>query len=552
MRAEDLNMRITSELNVAKASEKLEMFQNRLYLFDFDETLTFLSTNKNPNATSRSVYEAKLWECTTPTERENFYRENMKPQVAELFRGIWELGATIGIPTFSNAPDEVYAHFRAIGLTDREIRKIIIEFRPENFDPSTTKKDTLVLKILERANSVIGEVIFCDDSKQHIDEIQKTLGEMDISCRTFLVPRSWADTRKITLEFIDTLMVEIKELKNACQTDGTPLPNQTQIKRFYIFDRDDTLIDDRGQLINPQFISPFVQTILHESTFAWAIASAGATELEVDPFYKAISIEMEISKKPAYIQFNQINSLIAALINIDGLEIKWDPTEENSPQETKAKIIFNMLLETKELMLYEEIKWRRSKTSFIFTPEASLQFKFGNTIIIFNANTLFLRINDLEKGDCKLFFIFLAMDKMELRPKLSQELIDFGVQKIQSPESYVTINSEDVVFVDDRKNNCEIIAEAGFTAIIADTEAASRNRNYLTTNSYLSNMELTLPEPIRKLFNVSNAFNSLSDHDLNRISYEEIQNLRNSALNILKQLRPYLHVEQLWAHIQRL
>lgn len=56
------------------------------------------------------------------------------------------------------------------------------------------------------------------------------------------------------------------------------------VQRFYVLDRDDTLIDKDEKLIQPRFLFAFISTIQSEAALKWAIASRGASELRVDPF----------------------------------------------------------------------------------------------------------------------------------------------------------------------------------------------------------------------------------------------------------------------------
>lgn len=191
----------------------------RLYLFDFDETLNFLSTDKNPKATSRTVYEAKLWKKEGEARREAI-RTNMKPGVYELFQKIYENeNSEAGILTFSNAQQDVHAHFSAVGLSEEEIQKIHFEFRPDNFDPETSTKRDMALRIINKiGRENITEVVYADDTKRHVADILALMNELGIPCRTFVVPRAQMGNEKEQCAFIEELHNELITLNNPNKT----------------------------------------------------------------------------------------------------------------------------------------------------------------------------------------------------------------------------------------------------------------------------------------------------------------------------------------------
>jgi hypothetical protein len=165
----------------------------RLFLVDFDECLTHFSTDKNPKAIGRTVYEAGLSRCKTPEQRNAYLAQNMKPRVAELFRRIIQTDSCVaGIVTFSNDPETVKAHLIAAGLTDEEVSAIKFRFRPANFHPDTSKKDTMVLNIVDEiGRDNIECVYYADDTARHVDDVTACMAANHIPCQALLVPRGF-------------------------------------------------------------------------------------------------------------------------------------------------------------------------------------------------------------------------------------------------------------------------------------------------------------------------------------------------------------------------
>jgi hypothetical protein len=313
--------------------------------------------------------------------------------------------------------------------------------------------------------------------------------------------------------------------------EGVALVEAKPVQKFYIFDRDDTLIDKNGHLINPHVIVPFVQMIDREESLQWAIASAGAIGLQEDDGYKALLAQTPITKKPVYILFNGMSSLIAAARNIDGVDVNWDENEKNRPDATKAQIVFNMLLDDHFLKLNTTVSNEKSNTTFIYNEKLVIQFQFGNTTFFINAEMLLSKITVIVKGDCKLFFILQALDSAKLKPVLTDGLKHFGIQSIDAPRDYQEIAAKDVVFLDDKKGNCDAVAHAGFTAIVADTAVASEKRGYATTDTYLGKLQETIPNETT----LRNVLQEINSSNLDTLSPEKITAQRNHVLTeILK------------------
>jgi hypothetical protein len=272
-------------------------------------------------------------------------------------------------------------------------------------------------------------------------------------------------------------------------------------KRFYVFDRDDTLIDKENHIINPLSIFPFFKA-LDSHEIRWGIVSSGASELKADEAYKALNEKIEFKAPPVYIQFNSsgASTLIAKTYKVHNIKAQWDQTIRNDQtidEGKKAKIILDVIIaiaQKHELKLDMPIKIPKTESTFILSRDSSFYLYFGKTKIEVNISTFCANFEPIAKGQYKVFSVLMGLDAAKLQPKLTTELNQLGIKQIASPDDYQLINLKDVVFVDDRLDNCKAIQAAGATIVPADTMAANESkRGHNTTNVYLRKLEETLP-----------------------------------------------------------
>lgn len=92
---------------------------------------------------------------------------------------------------------------------------------------------------------------------------------------------------------------------------------------YFIFDRDDTLIDQHNRLLNPDRMMPLLNTIGANPSTTWAIASAGAIELDDDPAFKAIQRGGYTVERPFYAKILRGNAvLLNRVIAMDISEVR--------------------------------------------------------------------------------------------------------------------------------------------------------------------------------------------------------------------------------------
>lgn len=272
-------------------------------------------------------------------------------------------------------------------------------------------------------------------------------------------------------------------------------------KRFYIFDRDDTLTDKNNKLINENSIVAFLKTI--NKNHPWAIASAGAIDLHEDWAYQALSKKIKFEPEPAYVQFNGSLSLIRASSGFKNIECQWDDKTEKDPLFNAHLLIVDAVIDFARKNKVESgtrISVPKTSSSFSLNQESILQFTFGKTIIEINALKFCEHLKEIEAGKYKIFYILNVLDQKGYRLDLTQELKDFGIVGISAPEDYISIAPKDVVFVDDRPENCENCAKLGITAIVADPPETQATYRYENVNTYLEKLTETLPEDKKKLF----------------------------------------------------
>lgn len=250
-------------------------------------------------------------------------------------------------------------------------------------------------------------------------------------------------------------------------------------KRFYVFDRDNTLIDDENSLINKNVIVPFLRAVDQGSNTVWAIASA--TELKADPAYQALKKENSLFGESAYVQFNGMQTLIKMTTKIKSyfLDLKNNEdklfTLHNTPKIIMDAIINANITAAKKNrkldFLSMEFSIPQMKSTFnLFSTTSELHFTFGKIKVVMNASKFCAQFELINKGQYKLFSVFAALDQKRCAPKLTWELKAFGIKSIKAPTEYQLIHPKEVVFVDDHVDSCALLEAAGFTAIPTDTK----------------------------------------------------------------------------------
>jgi hypothetical protein len=279
--------------------------------------------------------------------------------------------------------------------------------------------------------------------------------------------------------------------------------------RIYLFGRDDALLGKNKRLINPHSICNFIKQIDEAPAHHWAIISPAGNELAEDEGYKAISKELRrgnnyvLKKTPAYVTFNGRRSLAArtvacslSVITINGeLSRKArrnEITEAEVQQENVRAAMLHLLTADVKFSHVQDV----DKNITIMIPKkARFTLQLGNTSIIIDAETFYEHREDFENGAYRLFHVLEALDQAELYVEVSDALKELGIIAIASPAKYKQVQPADVIFVDAKIANCELIRNAGFTAIDADTEAAPDHKTAEEHGTYLAKFVNHTPIP---------------------------------------------------------
>ena len=263
--------------------------------------------------------------------------------------------------------------------------------------------------------------------------------------------------------------------------------------KFFIFDRDDTLIDKNLNLINKERIFNILNTISCHPDSGWAIASAGGIDLENDPAFSAIVRELNTIKKPAYIQFSSsINGLLNRISSIEYLH--YESSEKSligsDPNTLALSVALNgeLIEETRGQFIVQSDK---PKVKFTFNNDAKVQFKIGQTFYTMSLKRLRDNLDLLEQGKFKLFFIFDALNQAQLKLNLEDcpQMKSFGITAIAAPDAYYPIDIQDVVFCDDTPGNVALATLNGFVGIDADTSCSSKWAKAEKHDTYLDKLD---------------------------------------------------------------
>tara|TARA_R110000868_G_scaffold77983_4_gene222955 strand:+ start:774 stop:1691 length:918 start_codon:yes stop_codon:yes gene_type:complete len=171
-----------------------------LFIFDFDMTLTFLQTDSQLYKIEESKHLANR------RTHQQFIQKNMKPDVAEMFRAIWANGHAVAIATFCNDKELLISHLSAAGLSDLEIERITIAFRPDNFEA------------LQKEERVTGQTIINKNGQiEQITRIVNGLSQEAVDGFTF-IDDSGTNTKSASAAYPDCRVIRVN---NFTDKDGT-------------------------------------------------------------------------------------------------------------------------------------------------------------------------------------------------------------------------------------------------------------------------------------------------------------------------------------------
>ena len=135
------------------------------------------------------------------------------------------------------------------------------------------------------------------------------------------------------------------------------------VTSIFLFDRDDTLVDKKWELINRDRICSSLQHISFDNTSRWGIVSAGGTELAVDEAYLAIKKNVSLGSEPVYVTFNRNYTLAKCATSItDGaVAIEIDGVTQDLRNEELTKIAIDALFNARDFKFNEFIQLKSGK-----------------------------------------------------------------------------------------------------------------------------------------------------------------------------------------------
>lgn len=270
------------------------------------------------------------------------------------------------------------------------------------------------------------------------------------------------------------------------------MQNKVQNKVF-LFDRDSTLIDRSKDLFNKDIIKSFFIAIKNRK-LSWGIISSGAIYLAHDDAYKKLK---DFSSQPAYSMLGKGNGTFLPLKNDWGFTVNGLP-EKDSEQYIHALLVNGKFDKEgsfsatvgKEKFTIENI----AETQFFEITHDNLvkdgknEFKnpFKKPIILKINLKKWLNNRELfANGDNKLFKAIFVLEQLGYRLDVSEIPDTFGIET-SGGDNLKPIRPSDVVFLDDKKGVCDLMQQACFHSLRADTtEATAKDKELETTNTYL-------------------------------------------------------------------
>lgn len=302
-------------------------------------------------------------------------------------------------------------------------------------------------------------------------------------------------TSEVTIEEQNAQQIDLSESPNNDTTQDSILTEVESEPVLFISDKDDTLVGEvngqDGQLLDIDFTRNIAQIISTQPNTHFAIASKGGNQnVRTNNGYDTTVTQLvkentEIDlKEPIMPQITGVASLIQ---HVDSSNIIYDKyTDSKEPPKTYTS------KESQELALQRYLKFDLSKLDedHIKLLDKSLDnttwtLKFGDTLVTFSAEECNKHggpDKQLKNGDFKFFSILMALDSAKLKldttnDEVMEKLKSFGITDIKSPDNYQTIKPSNIIFLDDNKDSVDLIQEAGFTCIHADTQALHNRLN---------------------------------------------------------------------------
>jgi|GEM_PF-6686653 len=310
-------------------------------------------------------------------------------------------------------------------------------------------------------------------------------------------------------------------------------------ERFYIFDRENALVDGYGNNILQEKMFPFIQT-LDNNRLSWAIVSFNKTKREDDNFYSNFQLYHTGGWPPVYIQSNETDAALFDHVvsgkNIYLIEGQDKRTDINAD---KAKTILKACIKNAANIAENKLDTIKINETdkFNLSDDSIITLQFGKTSIDFKLWDFVEALQTIEKNKdrYRLFSIFMALDAAQLKLDMTDELKQFGIMEIRTPGDYQKIAASNIVVLDNNKDLCVKLKEVGFNAIHADTPLERELDHCDTENNYVNELITSLPPRIVDSYYENAGIDIITADDKNKIQPELLRYRNYLALEERKQ-----------------
>ncbi|MBN9230938.1 MAG: hypothetical protein BGO90_06515 [Legionella sp. 40-6] len=267
-----------------------------------------------------------------------------------------------------------------------------------------------------------------------------------------------------------------------------------------IFDRDNTLIDQNNQIINPGKMVSMIKAIAEASQCKMGIASLERVTKESDRAILAFHATGVMTKNTeiALAEYGKptlAHSLADSMIDVAGIE--YD--EENSilrarnsffaaeiqiPESTPGRVE-----KTDDFGDWNLVSGTKNKRPIKINPETVWTAKIGQTLIKIRGKEFFENYSYYVDSDCKIAAVFQILDQHKLKLKATPELCALGFINITTPSNYKEITANDLVILDSKTSICSYLRSAGMTTIHVNTDGI-----------YVSQLQSVLPTEVKEKY----------------------------------------------------
>lgn len=398
-----------------------------------------------------------------------------------------------------------------------EIEKIVQAKRERSPRKKVVEKKRISIKDLDAVDVLTNLYLFSisrtptervgRDPQQIRQEAHKLISESPYIDNMFGVPinvdfsKSDIDPEKFdSYAGLGSVALVVKSIREALEDLHRP--------RFFLFDRDDTLINEEQKIINPSKMISMMRAISETPECEIGIVSHGGITKEHDPALIAFNATGVMKKNIAYAQYGS-TTFVNSLVGVEGIEFdETDPIKRARDSFNSAEAQISGMPEDPGVQLDEDGLWKIKNGSqrkndgreIVICPETLWTIQIGQTFIKIRAKEYLENYVNYVKSDSKIAAVFQNLDQAHLKVRVTPALRALGFVSIRTPAHYKEIDSKDVIFIDDKPSSCAYIRSAGFTAIDADTACSEKHKNELVHDTYVPKLFELIPDSAKEKY----------------------------------------------------